>query len=337
MNAALTYYGNGAPGTSPQSKHLLNATLTPALTLGYKTGNALNMNLFTSFTGSGVYTPYEYAFTVGSTGVLSSGKVTSEYNLDGTRRTDKYNSHDNTNRNQIVGGASIKIGNFMISSFNDIYKPPLFFGMGSDQYWSAGVNMQAKITDKISMGYAFDLYYGKSNNKNPYNWDKWINYQNYDHQRFYDLLLNRGQETFSFTDANGNLNTTTKFGYGTFWPSNKMHDSIVFPDEPKKPEEPVKENYKNAEKYEKDRLKYLDAIIKYKENMNDYRVSMSLKQYPTFHHLFVVYKNDSNKVDWDRVHTYLDSGLTTEPIQSPILKKFYLLDEENKKKSDDEK
>jgi hypothetical protein len=51
----------------------------------------------------------------------------------------------------------------------------------------------------------------------------------------------------------------------------------------------------------------------------------------------VVYKNDSNKVDWDRVRTYLDSGLTTEPIQSPILKKFYLLDEENKKKSDDEK
>ncbi|PBI90083.1 hypothetical protein BSF41_17540 [Flavobacterium sp. ACN2] len=43
-----------------------------------------------------------------------------------------------------------------------------------------------------------------------------------------------------------------------------------------------------------------------------------------------------NKVDWNRIRTYLDAGLTTEPIVSPILKKFYLLDEENKKLKNEE-
>ena len=88
LNAALTYYGYGAPGTSSLSRHLFNATLTPAVTLGVKTGNSLNMNLFTNFTGSGLNNPYEYAFTVGSTGVLSSGKVTSNLGKDGKRRID---------------------------------------------------------------------------------------------------------------------------------------------------------------------------------------------------------------------------------------------------------
>ncbi|PBI90081.1 hypothetical protein BSF41_17520 [Flavobacterium sp. ACN2] len=36
------------------------------------------------------------------------------------------------------------------------------------------------------------------------------------------------------------------------------------------------------------------------------------------------------KSNIEKQYTYLDTGLTTEPIQSPILKKFYLLDEENK-------
>ena len=135
--------------------------------MGYKNGNNLNLNLFNSFSGSGVYVPYEYAFTVGATGVLSSGQVTSKYDDKGKLIRDKYNSHDNLNRHQILGGASIKIGNFIISSYNDIYKLPLFIGMNSDQYWSAGVNMEAKLKDKVRMSYAFDLYYGKSNNKKP--------------------------------------------------------------------------------------------------------------------------------------------------------------------------
>ncbi|QDP84749.1 hypothetical protein FNJ88_03975 [Chryseobacterium sp. SNU WT5] len=236
FNGALTYYGNGSPGTSPLSSNLVTLSGTPSATLGYKTGNAMPMNLFNDFSGTGVNVPYEYAFSVGSTGVLSSGRVSSEFeyeyddlgNKTVARKKDDYNSHDNPNRHQILGGASIKVGNFMISSYNDIFKVPLFLGMDSDQYWSAGVNMQAKLTDKINMAYAFDLYYGKSNNKNPYNLDKSIDGQNYDTQRLFDVLLNRGQESFSFTDANGNFNKTTKFGYGTFWPSNKMHNAIDF-------------------------------------------------------------------------------------------------------------
>jgi len=329
LNAALTYYGYGAPGTSSLSRHLFNATLTPAMTLGVKTGNSLNMNLFTNFTGSGVNNPYEYAFTVGSTGVLSSGKVTNTYDKAGNRIKDPYNSQDNPNRNQIVGGASIKLGNFMISSYNDIYKLPLFLGMDSDQYWSAGVNMQAKLTDKISMAYAFDLYYGKSNNKNPYNLDKNIDGQNYDHQKLFDVLLNRGQETFSFTDANGNLNTSTKFGYGTFWPSNKMHNSIAFPTEPKEPKKPIKSDYKNIDKYDKDKIDYDEALINYGRDKQNYEISMRLKSSPTFHHLFVVYKEDSKKPDLERLKTYLDADI---PTKAKLLQEFYKLEEDNKNK-----
>lgn len=330
FNAALTYYGYGAPGTSPLSKNLVTLTGTPAITLGYKTGNSLNMNLFNQFSGSGVNNPYEYAFTLGSTGVLSSGRVTNEYDKDGIRIKDQYNSKDKPYRHQIIGGASIKVGNFMISSYNDINKPPLFFGMNSDQYWSAGVNMQAKITDKINMAYAFDLYYGKSNNENPYNLDKNIDGQNYDTQRLFDVLLNRGQETFSYTDANGNLNTRTKFGYGTFWPSNNMHNAIDFPSEPKKPKEPKKENYKDRIKFEEAQQKYEVEIEKYKREMEDYKISIRLKPNSTFHHLFVVYKEGSKKPDYERLQKYFKADIPNKENQE-----FYRLEYENNKKNNE--
>ncbi|MET3047219.1 hypothetical protein [Flavobacterium covae] len=344
FNAALTYYGNGAPGTSPMSKHLVTLSGTPAITLGYKTGNALNMNLFNNFTGSGVNNPFEYAFTLGSTGILSSGKVTSNFNKMGEREKDEHNSQDNPHRHQIIGGASIKVGNFMISSYNDIYKPPLFFGMGSDQYWSAGVNMQAKLTDKINMAYAFDLYYGKSNNKAPFNLDKYIDGQNYDYQRLFDVLLNRGQETFSYTDANGNLNQSTKFGYGTFWPSNNMHDAIPYPEMPKEPKEPLRSNYKNDKEFDDAKNQYNSDFKKYEKDIFNFNMSTSqLENSPTkhkpivedkttgqyyiartFHHLFVVYKKD-NKIDYERLFKYLQADIPQKETQE-----FYKLVDDNK-------
>lgn len=60
----------------------------------------------------------------------------------------------------------------------------------------------------------------------------------------------------------------------------------------------IKEKYKNIHKYESDTIEYLDAILEYENSKKkNHEISMSLKQYPTFHHLFVVYKNGSNKVD----------------------------------------
>lgn len=324
FNAALTYYGYGTPGTSPLSRNLVTLSGTPAITLGYKTGNSMNMNMFNQFSGSGVNNPFEYAFTVGSTGVLSSGRVTTEYDKNGKRILDKYNKHDRPNRHQIIGGASIKVGNFMISSYNDIYKPPLFFSMDSDQYWSAGVNIQAKITDRINMAYAFDLYYGKSNNENPYNLDKIIDGQNYDTQRLFDVLLNRGQETFSFTDANGNLNTNTKFGYGTFWPSHNMHNSIEFPSVPKKPKEPLRSEYKNNEKYNAALLQYEKEIEKYKVDVMNFRISRSLKPNSTFHHLFVVYDGKSKEPNFNLVRKYLEADIPKLEFQE-----FYNLTNES--------
>lgn len=315
FNAALTYYGYGTPGTSPMSRNLLTLSGTPSITLGYKTGNALNMNLFNQFSGSGVNNPYEFAFTLGSTGVLSSGRVSRDYDEAGRRRKDDYNSQDNPHRHQILGGAAIKVGNFMIASYNDIFKLPLFLGMDSDQYWSAGVNIQAKITDKINMAYGFDLYYGKSNNKLPYNLDKNIDGQNYDTQRLFDVLLNRGQETFSFTDANGNLNTRTKFGFGTFWPSNNMHNAIDFPEEPKRPKEPIEKNYNNKEKYEKAIKKFKEDLHKYEEDMINYKITLRIKPNSTFHHLYVVYKEDSKKPDFDRLKKYLEADIPKKDLQ----------------------
>lgn len=218
----------------------------------------------------------------------------------------------------------------MISSYNDIYKPPLFFGMDSDQYWSAGVNMQAKITDKINMAYAFDLYYGKSNNQNPYNFDKMIDGQNYDTQRLFDVLLNRGQETFSFTDANGNLNTRTKFGYGTFWPSNNMHNAINFPEEPKKPKEPQRTSFKSDEKFKLAQEEYRKSILKYENDMVNYKISFNLKPNSTFHHLFVVYKEGSRKPNFERLEKYLEADVPKKELQE-----FYKIEFENEKKKDE--
>jgi hypothetical protein len=56
--------------------------------LGAKTGNTLPLNIFNQYTASGLNNSYEYAFTVGTTGVLSSVKVTSEYDKDGNRVKD---------------------------------------------------------------------------------------------------------------------------------------------------------------------------------------------------------------------------------------------------------
>lgn len=325
FNAALTYYGFGTPGTSPLSRNLVTLSGTPAFTLGYKTGNAMNMNLFNDFSGSGVYNPYEYAFTVGKIGVLSSGRVSSEYDKDGHRIKDPYNSQDNKNRNQWLGGANIKIGNFSISSYNDIHKLPLFFGMDSDQYWSAGVNMQARITDRINLSYAFDLYYGKSNNRNPYNLDKIIDGQNFDHQRLFDVMLNNGQESFTSTDANGNFRKTTRVGYGSFWPSNKMHNSIKFPVLPEEPIEPTIEKYKNAKNLAKANEKYLKNKAIYERDMINYKASMKLNPFATFHHLKVLYDGKSKFPNYDLLQEYLEA-------ETPKIKRtnFYQIETENK-------
>ncbi|KIA85062.1 polymorphic toxin type 23 domain-containing protein [Kaistella jeonii] len=331
LNAALTYYGYGTPGTSPLSRNLVTLSATPALTIGYKTGNPMNMNMFNDFSGSGVYNPYEYAFTLGKIGVLSSGRVTNEYDKEGIRIKDKYNSQDRPNRHQVLGAASIKLGNFMISSYNDIHKVPLFLGMDSDQYWSAGVNMQARITDRINMSYAFDLYYGKSNNQNPYNLDKNIDGQNFDTQRLFDVLLNRGQESYTSTDANGNFNKTTKFGYGTFWPSNNMHNAIEFPSIPKIPVEPVKKDYKVIIKYDKAREQYKLDLVKYERDLTNYKISLRLKPFSTFHHLFVVYDGVSKEPDFDRLQEYIDAETPKKEFQD-----FYKMEMENEKKTNNE-
>ncbi|GAA6765662.1 hypothetical protein AAFH68_15980 [Flavobacterium sp. CGRL1] len=342
INTSLTYYGKGSVGTSGMSPNLVTLGVTPSITFGYKTGNSLVTNLFNNASGSGIWNPYEYAFTLGATGILSSGKVSPEFNPETeVFEKNRYNSHDisrdsndtqdkrahqDHTRNQIVGGAAIKVGNFMIASYNDIYKPPLFIGMGSDQYWSAGINMQAKLPNSIHAAYAVDMYYGKSNNKNPLNQDKMIGNQNYDYQQLFDVLLNRGQETFSLTNSYGNLTTETRHGFGTFWPTNAMHDSIAFPEKPKEPKKPLSSEFQNKNEYNEEKKKYDENLNKYKRDLINYNISIQLKSKPTFHHLYVVY-DENNKVSLERLKKYLFAGQSEE---GKLLKEFYLLEEKSK-------
>lgn len=148
-----------------------------------------------------------------------------------------------------------------------------------------------------------------------------IGNQNYDYQQLFDVLLNRGQETFSLTDAYGNLTTKTKFGFGTFWPTNAMHDSIAFPEKPKEPKKTLRIDFQDDNKFN-DIKKYSEDLESYNQNLINYNISIQLKSKPTFHHLYVVYDMNNN-VSLERLKKYLYAG---QSEQGKLLKEFYLLE-----------
>ncbi len=207
-NATLTFIRGGA-GTSKSSPNLLEFALSPSLTLGYKDAPEIPLNLYIDQAGTGVKNPFKNSFTMGGTLILSSG-----INSDGSRR------------HQWIGGAGLRIGGaFSLNSYNDVFKFP-FMGMDSDQFRSAGLNGSLHIGDN-KLDWANDMYYGKSNNNAEYSDDIPIGDHHYDDQNIYDLLLNNGRERLSFTNDKLGINETSiRSGAETFWPSNKMHDSM---------------------------------------------------------------------------------------------------------------
>ncbi|QAR30226.1 hypothetical protein EQP59_02070 [Ornithobacterium rhinotracheale] len=320
LNVAATLY-RGTPGTSDFSPNLGTLSASPSVTLGFLTGNPFSLNLFNQYTGTGVYVPYEYAFTSGVTGVLSTGRVSKNYDNNGKVIKDEYNSYDDNHRHQLLGGSAIKAGNFIIASYNDVWKPPLFFGQNSDQYWSAGLNLQTKLAKDMNFSYAFDLYYGKSSNKRPLNQDILIDGQNYDLQNFLELALNRGQETFSVTTDEGLVGASISlFGYGCFWPSNNMHNAISWPPPPPiEPEKISKKNYLTDEEYDKALKDYNEKMDIYRRDLRNYKLSREitvktkfnkkrgvLEPNPTFHWLYSIY-NEKNEIDWERVRKYFNA------------------------------
>jgi len=207
-NASLTFIRGGA-GTSKNSPNLLEFTLSPSLTLGYKEAQEIPLNLFIDQAGTGVQNPFKNSFTLGGNLVLSSG-----VNSDGT------------SRHQWLGAAGLRIGGaFSLNSYNDVFRFP-FTGMNTDQFRSAGLNGSFQIGDS-KFDWANDMYYGKSNKKATFKDDIVIGNHHYDDQNIYDLLLNNGRERFSFTNSKLGINESTiRSGAETFWPSNKMHDSM---------------------------------------------------------------------------------------------------------------
>ena len=211
INVAATIY-SGGPGTSPMSPSLFTLTASPALTLGVGNGSSMNLNLFNSQSGSGVNNSFDSSLTIGGNGVLSSGR-----------------NSNGSGRNQWLVATAIKIGNIQIASYNDVDKPPLFLGSGTDQFWSAGLNLQIRNGD-LTASYSFDCYYGLSNNKATYDQDRILGGQNFDNQDIFDLLLNNGIEKMSLQHSSyGIVQSGSNTGSGTFWPSNKMHDNIPWP------------------------------------------------------------------------------------------------------------
>ena len=328
LNLATTLY-QGTPGTSDLSPQLATLSASPSLTIGSKTGNSCSLNLFNQYTGAGVYNPYKYAFSLGVTGVLSTGDVSKNFDEEGNLIKDEYNTHDHNHRHQILGGAAIKAGNFIIASYNDVCKFP-FFGINSDQNWSAGANIKFKLRENLNFSYAFDLYYGKSSNKRPLNKDVMIDGQNYDLQNLFELTLNRGQETFTMTDDYGKvLGNNDVFGYGCFWPSNNMHNAITWPEKPpQEPKRPLRSDYIKEEDFEKAKADYAKKMRTYRRDLNDYNLSQEITDKtkykypfwkrpfktngnervpnPTFHWLFSIY-NKNNKIDWERVKEYFNA------------------------------
>ena len=211
LNIAGTAYFGG-PGTSPLSPNLFTLAASHATTLGVGKGSTMNLNLFNSQSGSGVNNSFDTSYTIGGNGILSTGR-----------------NSDGSNRNQWTGAAAIKLGNIQIASYNDAIRPPLFIGSGTDQFWTAGVNLQVKSGD-LTASYSFDCYYGLSNEKAQYHDDRILRGQNFDNQNVFDLILNNGIEKMSLQHSSfGVIQSSSRTGSSTFWPSDNMHNAISWP------------------------------------------------------------------------------------------------------------
>lgn len=66
---------------------------------------------------------------------------------------------------------------------------------------------------------------------------------------------------------------------------------------PKIPKELLRGSYKYGENYDKAKLDYDKNLRKYEREIINYRISNRLSSNTTFHHLFVVYKEGSRKLD----------------------------------------
>lgn len=214
LNASATFYRGGA-GTSKSSPNLFNLTLSPSLTFGGGTAAPMSLNLFNGMSGTGVNNTFKNSFTFGGNMVFSTGT-----------------NSDGSGRSQWLGAASFRLGNFSMGSYNDTWKPPLFMGQGSDQFWSAGLNAQIQNGD-YNLSWSNDMYYGMSNDDATWSDDRIINGQNYDNQRLFDVMLNNGRENITLSSGRfGIMQSGTRSGYQTFYPSNTMHNNMHYMDKP---------------------------------------------------------------------------------------------------------
>ncbi|WP_216824222.1 hypothetical protein [Capnocytophaga canimorsus] len=312
--ATLLY---GTPGTNHKYNKFTGLfTLSPAYTLGIGKGRPMPLNSFNFLTGTGVYLPYQYAISYWVTGILSTAKTfPNDYKEFGGKN---YNTHDTNYSHQLLGGFGIKAADLSIASTNDIFKIPIFLGQGSDQFWSANINLDLWIKDTI-ISYSNAMYYGKSNNLLPYNLDKNIKGQNYDFQSITNMLYNNAMECLVVYNPNdGIYHIGTRFGRVSMWPSNIMHNHIPWPEIPVfKLQIPQKSNFKTDEQFKKAKDLFLEEKKYFEIQKMNYEKSLLLKKTPTFHHLYVPY-NDENGLELKRIEEYQKATKNEDSLPTDI-------------------
>ena len=305
--ATLLY---GTPGTNHRYNQVTGLfTLTPVYTLSLGEGRDMSLNTFNFLTGARVHhLPYAFAISSWITAVLSTAKTFPNYDeQQKDYGKSPYNTHDNNHSNQLIGGFGLKIADLSISSTNDIFKAPVFLGDGADQFYTANINLDLGIKDKI-LSYSNVMHYGKSDNLRPYNLDKDIKGQNYDFQSLNNLLYNNAMESVIIYSPNyGICHIGTRFGRMSMWASNLMHSTISFPKHPVMTMmKPLRDKYKSEKDFNNAMEKYENMKKQYDRDLKNYIESILLNDKAHFHYLYVPY-NDKNEIDEKAVKEYIDA------------------------------
>ncbi|QDP84750.1 hypothetical protein FNJ88_03980 [Chryseobacterium sp. SNU WT5] len=89
------------------------------------------------------------------------------------------------------------------------------------------------------------------------------------------------------------------------------------------PKEPIRSKYSNDEKYKLAKEKYKDKFEKYERDLVNYKISLRLKPFSTFHHLFVLYDGKSNEPNFGRLQNYMEADIPKKDLQEFYKKEFY--------------
>ncbi|MBP6184081.1 MAG: RHS repeat-associated core domain-containing protein [Saprospiraceae bacterium] len=209
VNVAANFYNYGlgtAHGASGNLSFQRDIIISPALTGGSGSGNALPLNTFHNNSATGVSNDFQSSGSVGSNFV---------FNSDG--------------RNQRVGYGGGKVGDVGVNIYNDI--APLGLGDKNDRWWSGGGSVQFASNAGNSI-IGSDVFTGLRSGKDEFN--NWLSrpgnpagglYGTYD-QDSYNQLLNNGQSISTLPGINP-INYKRNAGKDHMYLQNFIHNYLT--------------------------------------------------------------------------------------------------------------